>query len=409
MRDFFGKRCNNMSRREFMKIAAVTSAAIALPASDAEAKLSLPGSGPAADVSIAGLAGGSSEDSLKEAVRMVAESVTDFSWLSKGDAVYIKPVLNSGNVYPATTNPTSIHAMVELLKEKGAGRVVVGDTSGIENVRFHRDSLEGSSRQLMINSGMARAVEESGAEMYFPEEDGWDAFYEESPISGSNWKAAVTMPKIIKEMDHIVLMPRCSRHLLAGSTLGLKAAVGYWRTDTRLEYHHDAATLQEKTAEANTVPSLREKQRLVLTTATQTLATLGPDKGYVTEPDTGIIYGSENIVAHDMVSLAWLLENRKLAPEEEKKGTKDWYKSQMMVSLGTRVVVNWLGGFGSAMTVEKLTRNDINTVWDDRVLNRAYWLWDGVPKVNLVSANDGLPDDIKRKLTEAVTLPEGVA
>jgi len=64
------------------------------------------------------------------------------------------------------------------------------------------------------------------------------------------------MPNILKEVQHIVLMPRCSRHLLAGSSLGLKAAVGYWRHDTRLEYHRAAATLQEKTAEGNTVIGL---------------------------------------------------------------------------------------------------------------------------------------------------------
>ena len=70
------------------------------------------------------------------------------------------------------------------------------------------------------------------------------------------------MPNILKEVQHIVLMPRCSRHILTGSTLGMKAAVGYWRHDTRLEYHRDAATLPEKTAEANTVSTLITKQRL---------------------------------------------------------------------------------------------------------------------------------------------------
>ena len=101
------------------------------------------------------------------------------------------------------------------------------------------------------------------------------------PASGSNWKGGLMMPKILREVDHIVLMPRCSRHVLAGSTLGLKAAVGYWRTDTRLEYHRDASTFQEKTAEGNTVGTLLQKQRLVLTAADKILTSFGPDKGYV--------------------------------------------------------------------------------------------------------------------------------
>ena len=138
----------------------------------------------------------------------------------------------------------------------------------------------------------------------------------------------VMMPDILKEVQHIVLMPRCGRHVLAGSTLGLKAAVGYWRHDTRLEYHHDASTFHEKTAEANTVETLRKKQRLVVTAADKILTTIGPDKGYIFQPDIGLVIASESVVAHDMVSLAWLLENRCLMPDTEKNGfidTSKWF------------------------------------------------------------------------------------
>ncbi|MBI5116422.1 DUF362 domain-containing protein [Candidatus Poribacteria bacterium] len=342
---------------------------------------------------------------MAEAIREAAESATDFSWLSEGDTVLIKPVVNSGNPYPATTNPTAVRAVAALLKEKGADRVIVSDTSGIENVRFFRNRLTGSSRELMTRCGIAQAAEAGGAELFFPEEQGWEAFFEDSPASGSHWKASVMMPKIVREVDHIVLMPRCGRHILAGSTLGLKAAVGYWRTDTRLEYHHDAATFHEKTAEGNTVSSLRERQRLVLTTATQTLATFGPDKGYMTEPETGLIIASEDIVAHDMVSLAWLLENQALAPESERSASRDPYKSQFVVNLANRVVTRWLGGMGSALTAQRLIRKDIDTIWDDRALNRAYRLWGGIPQVTISPANEMVPTETRQKISGMVSLP----
>jgi uncharacterized protein (DUF362 family) len=277
--------------------------------------------------------------------------------------------------------------------------------SGYEHVRLTPDGLTGSSRELMKNCGMDKAAVEAGAELYFPEEDGWDAFFEDGPPSDSKWKSGITMPKALQEVDHLVLMPRCSRHLLAGSTLGLKAAVGYWRADTRLEYHRDAATFQEKTAESNRVPSLLEKQRLVLTTATKTLAKFGPDQGHVSEPETGLVFASESVVAHDMVSLAWLLENRNSAPED----AEDPYKSQMFVTIANKVVTKWLGGFGAALSAEKLTRHDINTIWDDRVLNRAYQIWEGVPVVNLLDANEAVTPDIKQKLAEAVSPPAAKA
>ena len=100
--------------------------------------------GSQAKVFLAGVSKGAPEQDIKLAVRNAAEAATDFSWLSKGDAVFIKPVNNSGNPYPATTSPTAIAAMVEILKEKGAGRVIVGDMSGVEYFRFSPTSISGS-------------------------------------------------------------------------------------------------------------------------------------------------------------------------------------------------------------------------------------------------------------------------
>jgi hypothetical protein len=211
------------------------------------------------------------------------------------------------------------------------------------------------------------------------------------------------MPNILKEVEHIILMPRCARHVIAGSTLGLKAAVGYWRTDTRLEYHRDALTFHEKTAEGNTVETLHKKQRLVLSAADKILTTFGPDKGYVFEPKHGLVIASESAVAHDMVSLAWLLENRCNIPPSEKDGFKDPHNSQLVVSIANHWIVSKLGGLGLAFASEKLTRNDINTIWDDRVLNRAYQVFGGMHRVILEPANNTLPEDLKKRLSEMVT------
>lgn len=398
MKKLFNGGC--MGRREFTKLAATGVAASALP--KGAAGLTAPG--PEMNVALGAVPKGSNDKTAADAIRLAAEAVTDFSWLSKGDAVLIKPVCNSGNDYPATTAPAGIKAMVELLKDKGAGRVVLSDMSGVEHVRQTPDGVKGSSRELMKNNGMARAALAAGAEVHCPEEHGWNSFFEDGPASGSNWKAGIMMPDILKEVGHVVLMPRCGRHVLAGSTLGMKAAVGWWRFDSRLEYHRDAATLHEKTAESNTVSSLIQKQRLVLTTATKVLTTFGPDDGYVIEPETGLIIASESVVAHDMVSLAWLLENKKATPESDKNGiTKDPYTSSTVVGIANRGVVMLLGGIGQAARAQTLTRHDIKTIWDDRVLNRAYQIFGGVPRVKLVDADGSIPKAIKQKLAEYTT------
>jgi len=400
-----------MERRTFLKvIAGVSAMAIQSWKSSVDASQTPGGGRPFAPgrqtrVFLAGVDPAGSVQAIKSAVCAAAQAATDFSWLSKGDAVFIKPSLNSGNPYPATTSPIAIGAMVELLREKGARRVIVGDMSGIEHVKLSPKGVAGSSRRLMESCGMAQTVLAAGAEVHFFEEAGWDAFYEETPAAGSHWKSGLMMPNILKEVEHIILMPRCGRHVLAGSTLGLKAAVGYWRTDTRLEYHRDASTFQEKTAEGNTVETLRKKQRLVLSAADKILTTFGPDKGHVFQPETGLVIASESVVAHDMVSLAWLLQSRRNIPSSEKDWLNDPYSSQLIVNSANKYyVVRKLGGWGPAFASEKLTRNDINIIWDDRVLNRAYQVFGGMPKVILQGANNAVPENLRDRISEMVTL-----
>jgi len=391
-----------MKRRDFLKIAAGASVLAVCPSTRSCAVSQIPVKenkltpGSPAKVCLSGIKKGAEENKIKLAVRSSAEAATDFSWLSKGDSIFIKPVVNSGNPYPATTSPIAIAAMVEFLREKGAGRVIVGDMSGVQNVRFTPTSLSGSSRKLMESSGMAKVVQAAGAELHFFEESGWDSFYEDVPAARTYWKRPLMMPNILKEVQHIVLMPRCARHVLAGSTLGLKAAVGYWRHDTRLEYHRDAATLQEKTAEGNTVETLRTKQRLVLSAADKILSVFGPDDGYVFEPDNGLVIASQSVLAHDMVSLAWLLENRNRIPQSEKYDFRD--NSQWFARLGNHAVVNLLSGWGTALASETLTKNDLNNIWDDRVLIHACEVFGGVPGIILESANKEFPEDLKTRL-----------
>jgi uncharacterized protein (DUF362 family) len=320
--------------------------------------------------------------------------------------VLVKPVCNSGNPYPATTDPIALRAMIELLRERGASRVVVGDMSGVQAVRFSKDHRSGSTRELMRSAGMARAITEGGGELRAFEEAGWDAFMPETPAGGVDWLGPVLMPSLLREVDHVVLMPRCARHLLAGSTLGLKAAVGWWRHDSRLEYHRDAATFSAKTAEANWVPSLRDKQRLVLTSATEVLTTFGPDDGYVLVPDPGLIIASTSVVAHDMMSLAWLIESRAATPADRRDGLMDDpNRSQRFVDFSNRIVTYWLGGVGNAVRMQSLPRYDLDTVFDDRVLRRAYALSGGVPRIELVDAAGALASDTRGRLEAATRIP----
>lgn len=397
-----------MDRREFLKAAAGASALMLMPgtvsagAATKNATAVPLSSGPEAKVFLAGTRQGGAPQDLKRAVVAAALAATDFSWLSKGDAVFIKPVINSPHAYPATTSPLAVAAMVELLKSKGAGRVIVGDMSGVQTVRFSARSLTGSTRKTMAAAGFYPAVSAAGAEMHCFEEAGWQAFYEDAPTAGKNWKRPLMMPGILKDVQHIVLMPRTGRHVLSGSTLGMKAAVGYWRHDTRLEFHRDAATFHEKIAEGNMVATLLEKQRLVITAADKLLTSFGPDTGYVHEPPTGLVIASPSLVAHDMVALAWLLANRKDIPEGERDGFMD--NARIVPKLLNHVIVNWLGGIGQAFASESLTKDRVQSIWDDRAITHACRIRGGAPLIALQSANQGVPKSLIKALADMTAL-----
>lgn len=365
----------------------------------------IPG-GASAPVYLSGVEAGCPAQTIEDAVRAVAEAITDFRWLSKGDTVFIKPALNSGRPYPSTTSPLAIAAMVKLLRDKGAGRVLVGDMSGVENVKLFPDnSLHSSSRLMMTNSGMAQAAVSAGAELYFFEEAGWDAFHAEEPLVRDAWRGPLYFPNILNDVQHIVLMPRCGRHALTGSTLGLKAIVGYWRYDTRLEYHHDAYTLHEKLAEGYTVPVLRNKQRLTLTAADKVLVTYGPDQGETIQPSTGLIIGSESMVTHDMVSLAWLMHWVAQVPSSHKTFFKDPYSHPVGVMIGNKIVVHKLGGIGQAFSSQWLELVTTRSIWDDRILNHAFHLLGEFPQVRMETVHGRIPEQLLQMLRAETALP----
>ena len=119
--------------------------------------------------------------------------------------------------------------------------------------------------------------------------------------------------------------------------------------------------------------------------------------GYVHLPETGLVIASESIVAHDMVCLAWLLENRRLIPAE-KRGFLD--SSPLVANLANRWVSGRLGNIRDAFAADRLIKNEIRTIRDDRVLNRAYRVFGGAPKIVFEDANGDIPAALTKRLQE---------
>ncbi|NIQ39715.1 MAG: DUF362 domain-containing protein [Proteobacteria bacterium] len=336
---------------------------------------------------------GASDDEIIASVRNVAEGATDFSWLSRGDTVLIKPAANSPRPYPATTSPLSIRGLVSLLEEKGAGKVIVADKSGVQYVYHDGKGQRGSSRNVMTENGLHQAALESGAELHYFDEKSYDDYFGDRPEHNNHWSGELILPNILNQVDHVVLLPRVSRHVLAGTTLGLKAAVGWLRDDSRLELHRDAKSFFQKIAEINDAKVLMQKLRLVLTVATKVQTTFGPDHGFATEPDPGLVFGSASLLAHDMVSLGWLLWNRQHATPQNQIA---WYRDPFMTYPGiiNRLFVGRAWGIRQLFKSETYSSVPITSVRTDPVISQAAAIWGGVPELKLESVGAKLDENI---------------
>jgi uncharacterized protein (DUF362 family) len=351
-------------------------------------------------VALEAVAKGAGADTVVSAVKRVAEAASDFSWLSRRDVVFIKTAGNSGNRYPATTSPLAVQAMVSLLLEKGAGRVILGDKSGVQYVYQDDRGQRGSTRQLFTQNGLNQAALDSGAEVHYFDEAGYEAYFgDHTEHPRSHWKGELMLPAILTRVDHVVLLPRVSRHVLAGSTLGLKAAVGWLRDDSRLELHRDARSFLEKIVEINDTNTLRQKLRLVLTVATKVQATFGPDRGFTAEPDPGLVFASESLLAHDMTALGWLLWNREFeTPADQLSRLQDPY--QTYPGAMNRAFVGYIWGVGELLKSETYPTMPILSVATDPVLSWAANLWGGLPQLELDEVRRMLPPSLKKYLFE---------
>jgi len=390
------KTWNRLSRRDFIETGATAALALSLmPRARLFAKQS---SG--YPVHITALSPSADDAAVEKAVRRAALAATDFGWLKRGDMVIIKPVCNSGEPYPAVTRPAGLKAMARLLKEKGAGRVVVVDQAGVEHVRRCPERLEGSTRKLMKNNGLYQAATEGGAELFYPEEGPYEDYFAESIGPGGHWKNGFMLPNILKEADHVVLLPRVGSHAIAGVSLGYKAAVGWLRHDSRLELHRDAATFFEKVVEIHSSPTFTEKTRLTLSVADRVLSTYGPDKGHVTEPEPGLVLASDNLMAHDAAATAWYLwnyENETSALARLKDPRK------LPATRINKYVVKTGWGKEEAKKAQDFPEVNIGKVPTDATLSAAAALQGGLPKIawrpDTGKIPPGLPDELDKYMT----------
>lgn len=200
--------------------------------------------------------------------------------VEKGDEILLKPNYNSADPPPASTEPEFLKAIVELLYEHGAGKVVVGESS--------METL--STRKVMSKTGTLAKLQNSGADLVFFDEGKWV----EVDVGGKYLKT-VSLPERALHVNKLVYSCCMKTHFRADFSLSLKLAFGFAKGSERPWFH--LSHLKEKLVDLNLVvhPSL------IIMDGRKCFITGGPFSGEVREPN--VILASGDRIAMDVESV----------------------------------------------------------------------------------------------------------
>ena len=262
-----------------------------------------------------------SEDRV-EAVRQAFESIAPDFYNKR---VLIKPNFNSADPPPGSTDPAMLEETIRQVHNLGAGRIQVGDRSGMA-----------STRQVMQRLGVPAMVETYGVE--------WIDFsglpadqWERMTFDGCHWPDGFAMARPVLEAEGIVSLCCLKTHRFGGHfTLSLKNSVGMVASEIPgtptafMQQLHGSSSQRSMIAEVNTA----YKPDVVVIDGVAAFTAGGPDTGTLVYP--GVVLAGTDRVALDAVGVA-LLRMHGTTPEVSQGSIFEQEQIRRAVELGLGV------------------------------------------------------------------------
>ncbi len=291
---------NYLTRRDFLKgatTAAIGAAVLGLQGcagTDEElATLANPAQHPSAGQPLVGIA---RHESVEESVRQAIALTSGLAFISPGDTVLLKPNVNSGDVFPYSTNPEVVAAVTKMAYEHGASRVIVADKSN----PMYLPTIDS-----MDKAGIYQSAIDNQAEVMDLDVNGYTLVKPKNAIS---WPDGFRVPTLLKQVDHVINLPTCKDHLQANYTMSLKNWMGVIPEAERMYVHTTDFGTRIPELHFGLYPSLTilDASRADLTGG----AMPGLTENAVTA-SPGLIVATTDPVACDVTGLAILKHNLK--------------------------------------------------------------------------------------------------
>ncbi|MBA7530382.1 hypothetical protein ES705_22585 [subsurface metagenome] len=204
-----------------------------------------------------------------------------------------------------------------MVREKGAKRIIVAD----------RSNPWWDTLKAMKKVGIYEAAVKGGAEVIvFSKGD----YVKVNPENSHHWPNGFRIPKLVKQVDHIISLPVVKTHIIADFTMGIKNWVGLIPPSDR-NYLHSKQGEKDFFGSMLSEIHLARKPSFLVMDATKVFVSGGPSHGDLAQPN--LVIASSDLVANDVTGLA-LLKTLGTIEEIQKKSVWDQPQIKRAVELG---------------------------------------------------------------------------
>jgi uncharacterized protein (DUF362 family) len=220
--------------------------------------------------------------SLRASIKRAVDLIGGFDQvIAPGDMVTIKPNLNTGDPFPASSDASFIEAVGQNLLEVGAKKLQIIESS----------MVRASTRDISNEVGLTQVAESLGADI---------VFLEEQPqikvdIPNGKFLKQVHIGKPLLDIGKLVLVPCLKTHKYARFTGSMKLFVGWMSRQDRIKMH--MSHLEEKVVELASF----FHPVLIVMDARKCFVTGGPASGQVETPN--LILASGDMVSIDVQAI----------------------------------------------------------------------------------------------------------
>ncbi len=212
-----------------------------------------------------------------------------------GKDVFVKPNFNSADKPPGSTHEDTLAALLGKLRGLGAGRLTVGDRSGMGNTREVMEQKRVFRTAKEFDAGVV-AFDELGA-------DDWDLI----ALPESHWQQGFALPRRVRKAGGIVQTCCLKTHRYGGHfTMSLKNSVGLAAKRVPGNPHDFMRELHGSKHQRLMIAEINAAYRcdLIVLDGVEAFVNGGPDQGQ--RVDAGVVLAATDRIAVDAVGVALL-------------------------------------------------------------------------------------------------------